>query len=971
VWVFGDGTGSGRNVAHIYRDPSDPKTYMVQLIAINHYCKDTLDIKPILVAYPKANYNFTTTCNSQVVQFENSSKGYTSATWYFGDGTSEVNNDKNLSHTYPANVTQVTATLVVYNSTSGCTDTMRKDIRFASIDSVLYTLSEHKGCAPLKVAMSAPKDTNIVNYIWEKGDGSLGFGSTFNTTYTKEGQYIIKLFVRYKNGCLIASSVRDTVTVIQSHADFNFDKSSGCVPAIFKFTDASTSSAGGVTSFTWTFDNNTTSSGNSASHTYNAIGTFPVRLTVGNAMGCRDSLVKSVHVSEVSADFDIDVNNVCGGKPIHFSNKSSSNAVTYLWDFGDGTTSTDSAPVHVYSQEKNYTVKLKVTDGKGCENTMTKPGFVHIKNIHVNFTASPTFKTCPDLISNFKLQADPNMQFQTIQWDFGNGNSSNDNNRTPQGVYTKADSFDVKLVVVDNNNCTDTVLKPNYIVVAGPEGSFSFNGDFGCAPYNVTFDAKFKNTTTTIWDFGNGDTKLDRTLATQTDYTYKREGEFTPTLVLKDDFGCTVNIVSKKKINVARLYTEFNVDQKNVCNGSGKVAIRDSIYSSPNSPVKEFYWTFADSTNKMIRGTGDTFIPTNPGSYYLRMYAENTFGCVAHDSVKVGVYTIPVIAAVEDKVICRGEQIQLKVSGNPDHVEWSPSASLDVSNAMSVLSKPDTTTTYVVKAYNYPQCPVFDTVKIAVRTKLAARAFPDTAVCVGDTVQLHATAENTSLNITKITWQAATTISSTTDVNPLAYPKTNTTYYAIIENGLCQLQKIPVTVTVKPLPDVIAGDDHTMIKGSEVQIDGSSTTATHYIWSPDYKLSCTDCQMPFASPEKDTTYTITAINELGCKASDNLHIRIIEDCSGNTIYVPNTFSPNGDGQNDVLRVLGPGVASVKQFRVFNRWGQIIFDTKDTNTGWDGTYNGVELNPGVYMYYMDVECINGQHSVKKGDITLLR
>jgi gliding motility-associated-like protein len=72
-----------------------------------------------------------------------------------------------------------------------------------------------------------------------------------------------------------------------------------------------------------------------------------------------------------------------------------------------------------------------------------------------------------------------------------------------------------------------------------------------------------------------------------------------------------------------------------------------------------------------------------------------------------------------------------------------------------------------------------------------------------------------------------------------------------------------------------------------------------------------------------------------------------------------------------LRVLGPGVSSVKQFRVFNRWGQMIFNSTDTNVGWDGTFNGQELNPGVYMYYMDVECINGQRSIKKGDVTLLK
>jgi gliding motility-associated-like protein len=116
---------------------------------------------------------------------------------------------------------------------------------------------------------------------------------------------------------------------------------------------------------------------------------------------------------------------------------------------------------------------------------------------------------------------------------------------------------------------------------------------------------------------------------------------------------------------------------------------------------------------------------------------------------------------------------------------------------------------------------------------------------------------------------------------------------------------------------------------------------------------------------------VLVTNQYGCKALDKLRIRVIEDCAGRMVYVPNTFTPNGDGQNDVLKVFGPGVASVKEFRVFNRWGQLVYETNTPNVGWDGTFNGAELNPGVYMYYMDVECINGERTIKKGDVTLLK
>jgi gliding motility-associated-like protein len=972
IWIFGDGVGQGRNTTHIYQDPSQPGTYSVQLIAINNTCRDTLEIGEIFVGYPKAKFNYTATCNSQTVTFENLSEGHTSATWDFGDGTTSTSMSTTLTHTYAAGITEVTATLVVYNDSTGCRDTLPKTINFASVDSSFrYTLTPQEGCAPLKVMMTAPSDTSIRQYIWELGNGDRGFGNNFLATYPAEGKFAVKLFVRYNNNCLIPSPQRDTVTVIKAHSAFDFDKSSGCIPAVFNFTDKSYSNNSPLVSYSWLFNNTGTASGRNVSYAFNSIGTFPVKLTVVNEKGCVDSLTRQVTVSEVKADFDIDVNDVCAGKPIRFLNRSSSNAVSYLWDFGDGTTSTEREPTHAFPQERNYTIKLTVSDGTGCENTMTKANFVRIKNIHVNFNASPTFKTCPDLITNFQLQAPAGMQFNTINWDFGNGNTSNDNNRNPQGVYTISDSFDVRLIVVDTNNCTDTIFKPNYIVVAGPQGSFDFQPDFGCAPFNVTFNAQFKNTTTTIWDFGNGDTRLDNSLSTQTTYTYRREGEYTPSLVLKDNFGCTVNIISTKKINVARLYTQIGVDRNIVCDGSGYVLLQDSIYSTPNSPISNYYWTITDSLNNTIRGRGDTFLPPGPGAYELKFYTENTFGCVKRDSVKVGVYTSPVITGIRDKLICRGEQIPLKLIGNPTVTQWTPANSLNTSTGTDVIARPDTTTTYVVKAYHHPQCPVYDTVTVEVKSRLNVRAYPDTILCIGDTIQLHTEAENTSLNQTKITWSASPSLSNVNDPNPFAFPKTNTIYYAVFENGACLMQKIPVKVDIKPLPTVTAGQDHIIIKGSEVQLDATSPNQVNYVWSPDYKLSCTGCQTPMASPETDTVYMVTAINEFGCKATDDLRIQVIEECSGKMVYVPNTFSPNGDGQNDVLRALGPGVASVKLFRVFNRWGQMVFDTADPNFAWDGTFKGALLNPGVYVYYMDVECINGQRTIKKGDVTLLK
>jgi gliding motility-associated-like protein len=190
------------------------------------------------------------------------------------------------------------------------------------------------------------------------------------------------------------------------------------------------------------------------------------------------------------------------------------------------------------------------------------------------------------------------------------------------------------------------------------------------------------------------------------------------------------------------------------------------------------------------------------------------------------------------------------------------------------------------------------------------------------------------------------------------------------------VRKIPVRVEVNQPPLVEAGEDHIIIKGSEVQIDASSINQVRYIWSPDYNLSCTQCQTPLASPERDTTYMVTAINEFGCKAKDELRIRVISDCSGNMVYVPNTFSPNGDGSNDKFFPRGKGIDRMQVLRIFNRWGEVVYEkinfpVNDASYGWDGTFKGRPPQPDVYIFQAEVYCSNGELIKFAGNVSLIQ
>jgi gliding motility-associated-like protein len=176
-----------------------------------------------------------------------------------------------------------------------------------------------------------------------------------------------------------------------------------------------------------------------------------------------------------------------------------------------------------------------------------------------------------------------------------------------------------------------------------------------------------------------------------------------------------------------------------------------------------------------------------------------------------------------------------------------------------------------------------------------------------------------------------------------------------------------VTVTVHDLPNVDAGEDQMVLAGETVTIGNVGTG--NYSWTPTTGLSCTDCSLTDATPLATTTYTITVTNDYGCMRYDSVVIMV--GCHDDVVFVPNAFSPNNDGQNDIFLVRSHGLRELDYLRVFDRWGNMIFESKNAADGWDGTYKGKPLTPGTYVYYMQATCSNGQSILKQGNITLIR
>jgi gliding motility-associated-like protein len=199
--------------------------------------------------------------------------------------------------------------------------------------------------------------------------------------------------------------------------------------------------------------------------------------------------------------------------------------------------------------------------------------------------------------------------------------------------------------------------------------------------------------------------------------------------------------------------------------------------------------------------------------------------------------------------------------------------------------------------------------------------------------------------------------------------------YAVNSSGCIDsaIQKL----VVNPLPTVTLPSTMTMQNGFPITIPATySSNVINYSWLPDNNtLSCADCPEPTTTNTKFTTkYSVSFVDSNGCKNTADVQVLVI--CMNANVFVPNTFSPNSDGNNDVFYIRGKGLERVKSLRVFNRWGEIVFEKKDfpvndPSSGWDGKFKGNRPQPDVYIYQVEVFCENGDIIRFDGNLALIQ
>jgi gliding motility-associated-like protein len=364
---------------------------------------------------------------------------------------------------------------------------------------------------------------------------------------------------------------------------------------------------------------------------------------------------------------------------------------------------------------------------------------------------------------------------------------------------------------------------------------------------------------------------------------------------------------------------------------------------------------------------------TVAGQYEAKLIVTDTPGCAvaAAAGTEIDVHTPPVVGVTPpEAAICSGGIGETLTAIGGVTYSWSPPTGLSATDVAAPVATPLVSTTYTVTVADGLGCSNSGTVAVKVIRPEKLSVSPDSvALCAGKTVELVASGTD------EYNWIGAVGGLSATDIaNPLARPPGSMLYTVTGgDTHSCFSDTAFVIVNVLPVPAVNAGPDLVVQGGTPETIEAeASSDVVGWQWTPALYLSCTDCAQPVCVPKQTVSYVVTVTSVDGCTSAATVVVQLL--CEESKVRIPDAFTPNGDGHNDRWNILG--ISQVNHLVIYDRWGVKVFERNhffpaDVGAGWDGTMNGQPAPPGVYAYFVEMQCATGGVFTRKGTVVLVR
>ncbi len=595
TWFFGDGNSSNEeNPVHDYGTGG---TYEVSLIVTNN-CGVATSMQIITIeTEPVAGFNANPTsgCSPLEVQFnDQSSSNVISWLWNFPGGTPSTSVEQNPLVTY--NTPGVySVDLTVTNASGSDMITETNYITVNDVPSVNFTQVTNG----LSVDFTNTS-TNANSYNWDFGDGNSSTETNPTHIYTDDGNYNVVLTATNDCGS-VTSSQTVTISTLPS-ANFMADVTNGCVALTVQFNDLSSSN---TTSWLWSFPGGNPSTSNEQNPLiiYNSAGIYSVTLVASNSTG--DNTITLSNYITVDDVPTVGFSQMTSGQTATFTN-TSTNANSYNWDFGDGNSSTETNPTHIYSSDGNYTVVLTATNNCG---SVTLTQTVNISNepsaaFEANITSG-----CASLTVQFTDQSSSNTT--GWNWSFPGGNPSLSSEQNPIVIYENAGTYSVALEATNAaGNSIET--QTDYIFVDDvPMASFSQNIN----GLNVDFTNTSTNGNSYSWDFGDGNSSTDFSPS----HTYGMDGTYEVVLSVTNNCGTVTTMIT---VTIVTLPTAgFGA---NITSGCADLTVQFSDQSSANAT--SWNWSFVGGNPSTSTEQNPSVIYENAGTYSVTLTVTNAAG---------------------------------------------------------------------------------------------------------------------------------------------------------------------------------------------------------------------------------------------------------------------------------------------------------------------------------------------------------
>lgn len=746
-----------------------------------------------------------------------------------------------------------------------------------------------------------------------------------------------------------------------------YPRATGCVPLTVQFN----SQLYNVNNVLWDFRDGSTSTQLNPVHTFTDTGVYNVMLigTDPNSCNITDTAYVDVWVRDDSlvANFLSDIIIDCESRTVNLSSENNS-TTQYLWRFGDGTTATTSAVSHTYSQAGNYTIRLVLSDSTRCDlrDSFTTSIFVP-PVIDVQISASDT-QGCAPL--NVSFSNNTNYPNGTYRWFFGDGDSSH--LRTPNHTYLNQGTYSGVVYWDDTATCNkrDTAFFTVTVIDSFADASFVVNRQFfNCDSAHIAVQSYYIGADSARWFWGDGTSSV----ANPATHSYISPAFDTITHILYDAKQ-SCHPIDTQRIIVS--LTPLNADVT-IPDTIGCVPFTVDFTGSSPTLTTDYFWFFGGGDSASGENVQHTF--SQVGTYVVLMVARDSNVCVGIDS------NYATIVVIDDFVDAQFSMNILNDCDSDLHIQFNDESINPVDffwqfgdGTTSTLQNPEhhytTPGTYTVTLIvtDTSRCHPIDSISYSVRLKPNSVAqFDVMNVCTGSEVVFNNSSVQSNATFN---WQFGDgTISSAE--NP-AHTYTASGSYDVImiltDTSSCNVNDTAqqtVIVYPQPIANFVLERDTYKFE-TPVYFMNQSINSDTYVWNFGDGGTSTDFSPVYEYSHSvdwhqvclEAYLTGAPCNDTIC---DSLFIHFVP-----LVGVPNAFSPNGDGVNDVVRVEGKGIIAL-DFRIFNRWGQQVYQGTDQNEGWDGFFKSEKQEMEVYTYLAIATMVNRQIIELKGNITLLR